>query len=235
MRSREISITSACTAACTLSPNPGGSPSAREIDVSVGCGEAETKKEQLADRTGQQGEPFAQQLRQSFRYLEGLPGLDIDPAPHQGSRQLQSEERTPARCLVDLHQRPVGQSRPEPGEKDPSEHLQAEGADRHTVDPLLRPAPVQTEGARDLRIRSGSQGNHHPDRDALQPPEREPEHPGRGRIQPLHVIHPDEQRSGSGQGKQAAVEPERDGPRLRDPLAVASQQGRFQRRPLRGR
>lgn len=114
MHSREISITSACTAACRSSPNPADPQRLRD------CGwrrprRGRDEEEHLAYRSGEVGEPFAQQLRESVGNLKGLPGLEINTASHYAAGQLQSEQHIPAQSLS-----PMGESRPELRENDPS-------------------------------------------------------------------------------------------------------------------
>ena len=195
MCSRKISITSASSAASRSSSNPTGSPIAREIDGSSARGEAATSNsirrtdpERTASRSvissasrsgigraspGSGSTPRRTSARASSRVSRGLPP-DASwscSSTHCGNRTSSLDLR-----ICRSTSRPSGST--------------AMWWIRSSSGPLSRPSGLDA-GSLGTRRQHDAHGR------ALQATKRELEDAGRGRIEPLHVVHAHDEGTGA--------------------------------------
>lgn len=149
------------------------------------------------------------------RDREGLcrPGVRI--SSEQGSGELKGEEGVASRRPVEPHQTGTGERGAQPGPYELVQGGQAERTDPNPVEPPLQHGPVETERNRNLRLVLNSHGREDSDRLGLQAANGELEHPGRGRIEPLHVVHGNDHRPRLREGSKRAQGRHRDRPRVR--------------------
>ena len=107
---------------------------------------------------------------------------------------------------------------------------EAQRAHRQSPEPLVRERALQLDRA-PPELRSQPQRREQPERLVAQPPERDLEHAGRGRVEPLDVVERDEARAAVGQGAQHVEHGEPDRVRVGRRLARLREQKRDLERP----
>ncbi len=164
----------------------------------------------LVEGRGEQGgdDPRREPLLQ--RLHDRVPAVQEDQAapPQEGSGKLQREERVAPRGPLQLDQGVPWEDRAQPRPQELVDRGQAQGAELQPHQAVLRERPVQAE--RDGRLTGGPSGGQDPHGASVEPARDEFQHPGGGLVQPLDVVHGDQDRPTRGEGGDGGREPGRD-------------------------
>ena len=188
------------------------------------AGERRGEEDDVARIGREPGEATAEELVQALGDGQGLAGGRPGARADELAPQLQREERVARRRLLNTDELRPRQIEADPLSQQVVERPQAQRADRESREPIRRKRAIELH--RDGRVGRRPHRREQADTLVTQAAERDLQHTGRRRVEPLEVVEREDDRLPLGEHLEDVEQGQPDGSRVRSNLPGLGQQER---------